>query len=124
MSILVYILTRPSGNTAFHRCLEMSLGILYYPTDLSAFLSAGEYGGDYVSVVLSLVMVCVQVVRRTYESVFVTRFSSSQMHLGHFLLGLFFYTSLGPTALYQLRGGTILLIDLKMLYHYSRGTMG
>ena len=100
-AILVYVLTGPSSATSFHRYIEMSLSLLYYPTGLSP---PTQYGGDYVSTVVTLVLVCFQVVRRSYESLFVTVFSSSQMHLAHFLLGLFFYTSLGPMALYQLKG--------------------
>ena len=49
-----------------------------------------------------LILICIQVSRRLYECCFVSVFSGSKMHLLHLLLGLYFYTSLGPTALLHL----------------------
>ena len=56
-------------------------------------------------VLIVLMLICIQVSRRLYESLFVSVFSDSKMHLLHLLLGLYFYTSLGPTALLHLEQG-------------------
>ncbi|XP_019849821.1 PREDICTED: polyprenol reductase-like [Amphimedon queenslandica] len=58
-----------------------------------------------LEVALVLLVILLQLFRRTYESFFITRFGSSRMHLGHFAFGLFFYTSLAPLALHQLDNG-------------------
>lgn len=64
-----------------------------------------------VEVLLVLVMVCCQVTRRLYECLFVSVFSESSMHVIHYLLGFFFYTALGPTALQHLHGETGLALQ-------------
>ena len=57
-------------------------------------------------VLIVLLLVCIQVSRRLYECLFVSVFSATgKMHVIHLLLGLFFYTSLGPTALMHLKPG-------------------
>ena len=48
---------------------------------------------------LTLALVCLQVARRLYESLFVTVYTESQMHVLHYVLGLYFYSALGPTVL-------------------------
>lgn len=54
-------------------------------------------------IVLSLV--CIQVMRRLYECLFVSIFSDSLMSLSHYCMGLYFYTALGLTALLHLDTG-------------------
>lgn len=58
-----------------------------------------------LDVALVLLVIQLQLCRRTYESFFITKFGSSRMHLSHFAFGLFFYTSLGPLALHELYNG-------------------
>ena len=55
-----------------------------------------------VDVAMVLLLVCVQVSRRLYECLCVSVFSESRMHILHYVLGMYFYTALGPTALLHL----------------------
>ena len=52
------------------------------------------------AVVLS--MLSLQVARRLYECLFVSVFSSSRIHVLHYVLGLFFYPAVALTALLHL----------------------
>lgn len=80
--------------------------------DLQLSCRTEEGGGGAVSqkqfdVALVLCLVCAQMMRRLYECVFVSVFSpSGRMHVLHYVLGIYFYTALGPTALLHLRHGT------------------
>ena len=62
------------------------------------------YSLQCFEVLLALILICCQVVRRLYECVWVNVFSDSNMHIAHYILGLYFYTALGPTALVHLVG--------------------
>ena len=64
-----------------------------------------EVGQYHFNVFLVLLLLCVQVTRRLYECLFVTVFSSSRMHIVHYVLGLYFYTAVGLTALLHLQSG-------------------
>ena len=73
--------------------------------------------GDYVStrcselsqchfdVWLVLALVCMQVTRRLYECLFVSVFSDSKMSILHYILGVYFYSCVGLTALLHLGSG-------------------
>ena len=62
------------------------------------------YSLQCFEVLLALILICCQVVRRLYECLCVTVFSSSSMHFVHYVLGIYFYTALGPTTLTHLVG--------------------
>lgn len=62
-------------------------------------------GQHHFNVFLVLLLLCVQVSRRLYECLYVSVFSTSRMHAVHYLLGLYFYTAVGPTALLHLKSG-------------------
>ena len=64
-----------------------------------------EVGQYHFNVFLVVLLLCVQVTRRLYECLFVTVFSSSRMHIVHYVLGLYFYTAVGLTALLHLQSG-------------------
>lgn len=85
----------------FLKVTETLLYCLYFPLTSSHFLVIK--GGLTLDVLLILILLCVQVIRRCYESCCVTIYGNSQMHVGHFLYGLLFYTSLAPLTLLQLR---------------------
>ena len=59
----------------------------------------------HFNVLLVLMLLCVQVTRRLYECLYVTVFSKSRMHIVHYVLGFYFYTAVGLTALLHLRAG-------------------
>ena len=61
----------------------------------------------HFNVFLILLLLCVQVSRRLYECLYVSVFSSSRMHIVHYVLGLYFYTAIGLTALLHLNSGTM-----------------
>ena len=48
---------------------------------------------------VAMALICLQVSRRLYECLFVSVFSKSKMHFLHYVLGVYFYTALAPTAL-------------------------
>ena len=56
--------------------------------------------------VIAMVMVCLQIGRRLYECLFVSVFSDSRMHWLHYILGLYFYTAVGPMVFYHLANRT------------------
>ena len=60
---------------------------------------------QHVDIAVVLGMLSVQVLRRLYECLFVSVFSDSRIHLGHYVLGMFFYFSVPLTALLHLDVG-------------------
>ena len=66
-----------------------------------------EVSQYHFNVFVVLLLLCVQVSRRLYECLYVSVFSTSRMHLVHYVLGLYFYTAVGPTALLHLNSGVI-----------------
>lgn len=54
---------------------------------------------QYFDTLVAMALLCLQVSRRLYECLFVSVFSKSKMHFLHYVLGIYFYTALGPTAL-------------------------
>ena len=55
-----------------------------------------------LEVLLTLVLLLVQTLRRLLECLYVTRHSQRKMHMIHYVLGLYFYTAVGPTAMLHL----------------------
>jgi hypothetical protein len=55
-----------------------------------------------VDVLLVLVMMWCHLLRRIYESFFITQFGDSTMHLVHFMYAIFFYTTLIVFPIYPL----------------------
>ena len=53
-------------------------------------------------VYLTLLLLFCQTLRRLLECQYLTRHSERKMHVTHYLLGLFFYTAVGPTAMLNL----------------------
>ncbi len=70
-------------------------------------LRSGHLTRAHFEVWLVLFLVCLQVSRRLYECLFVNVFSNNKMGLAHYILGLYFYTSVGLTALLHLDSGEI-----------------
>ena len=64
-----------------------------------------EISQYHFNVFLVLLLLCVQVSRRLYECLYVSVFSRSRMHIVHYVLGLYFYTAVGLTALLHLNSG-------------------
>ena len=54
---------------------------------------------QHFDTLVAMALLCLQVSRRLYECLFVSVFSKSKMHFLHYVLGIYFYTALGPTAL-------------------------
>ena len=54
---------------------------------------------QHFDTLMAMALICLQVSRRLYECLFVSVFSKSKMHFLHYVLGIYFYTALGPTAL-------------------------
>ena len=54
---------------------------------------------QHFDTLVAMTLLCLQVSRRLYECLFVSVFSNSKMHFLHYVLGIYFYTALGPTAL-------------------------
>ena len=69
-----------------------------------------EVSQYHFNVFLVLLLLCVQVSRRLYECLYVSVFSNSRMHVVHYVLGLYFYTAVGLTALLHLKSG-IMIVD-------------
>ena len=88
--------------------LQMILSFLYFPSD-GPVISSSIPTNIFIETLLVLVLVCIQVARRSYESLFITAFGHNKMHIVHFVYGIFFHTSLGPLALYQLNTGKLVL---------------
>lgn len=59
----------------------------------------------HIEVLLVLTLVCLQVSRRLYECLFVSMFSDSKIGAFHYLLGIYFYSCVGLTALLHLKSG-------------------
>lgn len=53
-------------------------------------------------VFLALSLLCIQTSRRLLECLFVIEHSNRKMHAIHYIMGLYFYTSIGPTAMLHL----------------------
>ena len=52
------------------------------------------------SIFLALSMLSIQTLRRLYECLFISKFSQiSKIHLGHYLLGIFFYMLVNITII-------------------------
>ncbi|PIK39388.1 putative polyprenol reductase isoform X2 [Apostichopus japonicus] len=84
--------------------------LTYYP----------EESSPHLNILLGQMMVVVQATRRTYETLFVSSYSNSKMHLFHYLLGCFFYFAMGPSLLSKapdLNRGTILQLGDVRLNH-------
>ena len=64
-----------------------------------------EVSQYHFNVFFVLLLLCVQVSRRLYECLYVSVFSNSRMHIVHYVLGLYFYAAVGPTALLHLSAG-------------------
>ena len=75
-----------------------------------------EVSQHHFNVFIVLLLLCVQVSRRLYECLYVSVFSTSRMHIVHYLLGLYFYTAVGPTALLHLNSGVIIESFLAYLH--------
>lgn len=83
---------------------SIALYVIFYPSTLGDIALFSPERHLPLEVLLVLVLIHLQLLRRTYESFFITRFGpASHMHIGHFIFGLFFYTSLAPLALHQLK---------------------
>ena len=64
----------------------------------------GQWSQRKVDVVLTLFLLLVQTLRRLFECLFVVEHSDRKMHAVHYVLGLYFYTAIGPTAILHLSG--------------------
>lgn len=65
-------------------------------------IGATKWSSVELDVFLTLLLLYIQTFRRLLESMFVTRYSNRQMHIIHYILGLYFYTAVGPTAMISL----------------------
>ena len=101
ISFLAFIHT--AGYEYIASFLQFNVRVLQSEPDKPSIVIPNGHIPLEVSLVLLLIQL--QLCRRTYESFFITQFGSSRMHLGHFVYGLFFYTSLAPLALHQLDSG-------------------
>ena len=64
----------------------------------------GEFTQHHFDTFVVLFLLCVQVTRRFYECLFVNVFSAAaRMHPVHYLLGMYFYSMVGPTALLHMQ---------------------
>lgn len=82
-------------------CLETALGNPLHLSDGCHFDARCRF-----EVLASLILICLQVSRRLYECLSVSVFSSSAtMHVFHYVMGIYFYTAIGPTALMQMGSG-------------------
>lgn len=70
--------------------------------DMERKCSQMSFTQEIFDTLVVLILVCVQVFRRLYESLCVSVFSDAKMHVLHYILGIYFYTALGPTALLHL----------------------
>ena len=59
-----------------------------------------------LEVVIAMAMVCLQIGRRLYECLFVSTFSDARIHWLHYVLGVYFYTAIGPVIFLHLDNGT------------------
>lgn len=100
---------------------SIALYVIFYPSTLGDIALFSPERHLPLEVFLVLVLIHLQLLRRTYESFFITRFGpASHMHIGHFIFGLFFYTSLAPLALHQLnerQSATLISLDYSFLMH-------
>ena len=62
----------------------------------------GQWSQRKADVFLTLLLLFLQTLRRLYECVFVVEHSDRKMHAVHYVLGLYFYTAVGPTAMLHL----------------------
>lgn len=76
------------------------------------------YTDPHPSILLALGVFLTHVVRRLYETVFVSRFGRNQMSVTHFVLGLFFYCTV-PVAFHGSRadaGVYLFVLDQCLLF--------
>ncbi len=116
LSILtLYLLSCMAGLPSSPDPLTAVLGPVIGPlvgVDLELACRSETAGGGITQkqfdVAVVLCLVCVQVARRLYECLFVSVFSpDGSMHVLHYIMGLYFYSALGPTALLHLTSGTL-----------------
>ena len=62
----------------------------------------GQWSQQKADVFLTLLLLFSQTLRRLYECLFVVEHSDRKMHAVHYVLGLYFYTAIGPTAMLHL----------------------
>ena len=98
----------------FCRCVPIPyLGYVEIPIldDIIAMTTGGlfqqkcnaYYSQQHIDAAVVLGMLSVQVTRRLYECLFISVFSdAAKIHVGHYLLGLFFYPAAALTALLHL----------------------
>ena len=103
-----------SQSTPLLKPLIFSLYIAFYPYQPQETTCCCTQ--QHLEVLLALILVCFQIGRRLYESLFITEFGSSKMHLLHFVYGVFFYTALGPAVLSHL---SKCKVKLYMMYTIS-----
>ena len=70
-----------------------------------------EVSQYHFNIFLVLLLLCIQVTRRLYECLYMTIFSNSWMHIIHYVLGLYFYSAVGPTALLHIQSGIVCRIS-------------
>ena len=96
-------------NCIFHS--DISIPIIGPVID---YLTGGLFGQEcshlsqyHFNVFLVLLILCIQVTRRLYECLYVSIFSTSRMHIVHYVLGIYFYTAVGLTALLHQQAGIL-----------------
>ena len=72
------------------------------PVQGGARTREGVWSQQQVDVLITLVLLCLQTFRRMYENFFVTVHSDRKMHAVHYVLGIYFYTAVGLTAMLHL----------------------
>lgn len=77
------------GGTFPQKLIGLLMYLTYYPDEPSSHLS----------IILAMILIVVQATRRTYECFFVSSYSNSKIHLIHYVMGLYFYLSLGLSVL-------------------------
>ena len=82
-----------------------------------------EISQYHFNVFVVLLLLCIQVSRRLYECLYVSVFSISRMHIVHYVLGLYFYTAVGPTALLHLNSGVIIEDILQHNFKFCMGVL-
>ena len=61
-----------------------------------------QWSQQQMDVFLALILLFLQTLRRLVECIFITEHSDRKMHAIHYVLGLYFYSAVGPTALLHL----------------------
>lgn len=86
-----------SDTSLFFTVIRTLIDTLYYPTtDINTLLldRGGEQKRLSFNVQMVLFFMFLHQARRCFESFYINEFGTSHMHLGHFIYGLFYYTSL------------------------------